>query len=160
MANYPPEPFRIKMVEPIQRIDRQMRVEALRRAGYNLFNLSDDFYRLINDSGLVMSEAHGLRSADSVSHAGAAFVIWRKQSTTSSIPIRTHHQGRQRNISAYHGQGSQYILPICILTPRTPIFVFVGHPSICNDAAYNFPIGIHLKAHDVQNENFIAEIGG
>ena len=32
MAKYPPEPFRIKMIEPIRLIDRREREEALRRA--------------------------------------------------------------------------------------------------------------------------------
>jgi tryptophanase len=53
MADYPPEPFRIKMVEPIQLIDRQARAEALRRVNYNLFGLRADeiFIDLLTDSG-------------------------------------------------------------------------------------------------------------
>jgi Tryptophanase len=31
-----PEPFKIKMVEPIKLISRQEREEALKRAGYNV----------------------------------------------------------------------------------------------------------------------------
>ena len=53
MAKHPPEPFRIKMVEPIQLIDRESRRSALVQSGYNLFGLdaSDIFIDLLTDSG-------------------------------------------------------------------------------------------------------------
>jgi tryptophanase len=51
--NYPPEPFRIKVTEPIRLIPRQAREAALKDAGYNLFALKaeDIFIDLLTDSG-------------------------------------------------------------------------------------------------------------
>ena len=53
MTKHPPEPFRIKMVEPIQLINRGRRKAALVQAGYNLFAIqaADIYIDLLTDSG-------------------------------------------------------------------------------------------------------------
>lgn len=60
MLKHPPEPFRIKMIEPIQLINREARENALLQAGFNLFNLKaeDVFIDLLTDSGTGAMSNH------------------------------------------------------------------------------------------------------
>lgn len=53
MPKHPPEPFRIKMIEPIQLVSKEERRSALIRAGYNLFGINAEniYIDLLTDSG-------------------------------------------------------------------------------------------------------------
>ena len=53
MPTYPPEPFRIKVTEPIRLVPPEEREAKLKEAGYNLFSMKaeDIFIDLLTDLG-------------------------------------------------------------------------------------------------------------
>jgi tryptophanase len=101
MPIYPPEPFRIKMVESIRLINKQEREQALRTAGYNVFSLKaeDIFIDLLTDSGTgAMSQEQwsALMRGDE-SYAGARSFFRLKEAISSIFGFRFFvptHQGR------------------------------------------------------------------
>lgn len=101
MKKLQPEPWRVKVVEPLRRIDRAEREERLRRAGYNVFNIaSEDIYiDLLTDSGTsAMSDSQwaGLMRGDESYAGGRNFYAF--EQTVREIFGLPHviptHQGR------------------------------------------------------------------
>lgn len=101
MEKLHPEPWRVKVVEPIRRVERAEREARLRDAGYNVFGIaSEDIYiDLLTDSGTsAMSDAQwaGLMRGDESYAGGRNFYHF--EETVRGIFGLPHviptHQGR------------------------------------------------------------------
>jgi len=118
MRSYPPEPFRIKTIETIQRISRAEREKALKAAGYNIFGLrADDIYiDLLTDSGTgAMSDRQwGAMMQGDESYAGARS-YFRLQEAMQSI------FGFKHFVPTHQGRAAENILSALLINPGNQI---------------------------------------
>lgn len=172
MALYPPEPFRIKMVEPIQLIDTDAREQALVEAGFNVFKLKAQnvFIDLLTDSGTgAMSHYQwsALMQGDE-SYAGArsyqrlALVMEEIFGFRFFVPT---HQGRaaENILSGLLVKPGQYIPSnMHFDTTDANIRARGGRPTnLVIEAAENPTLHLPFKGNmDIQKlRNFIEQVG-
>jgi tryptophanase len=118
MAKHPPEPFRIKMIEPIRLIAREEREDAIKRAGYNVFALRAEeiFIDLLTDSGTgAMSQAQWSAMLEGDETYAGARSFYRLKTKIEEI------FGFDYFLPTHQGRAAEHILTTCLIQPGDSI---------------------------------------
>ena len=138
---YVPEPFRIKVVEPIRMLSREEREAAIQRANYNLFNLKGEecYIDLLTDSGTnAMSQEQwaGVMRGDEA-YAGASSYYKLRDAAQDIFGygyIQPVHQGRAAEkvlFPTFLTEGKYAISNMFFDTTRAHVILAGARPIDC-----------------------------